>query len=106
MPSLYDLQEEHGLGRNTVRQSFAVLRSEGLVETLVGVGLVVRDREHTEVVEVRPGDRVTTRMPTPVERRELGIPEGVPVLVVDRADGATEVHAGDRTAIEAVGDDG
>lgn len=34
-------------------------------------------------------------MPTPAERRELEIGEGIPVIVIFRADGSREVYAAD-----------
>lgn len=42
------------------------------------------------------GDTASARMPTRAERRELDIGEGVPVLVVFRADGSRELYAADR----------
>lgn len=101
LPALPVLQDEHGVGRGTARQAVAVLRSEGLVVTIAGLGSIVRAVPHTESVELLPGDLVTTRMPTPEERREYGLPEGVPVFQVEHSDGTTTVHAGDRTTLRA-----
>ena len=90
---------EYGLGRNTVRLAIAVLRAEGLVVT-TRQGSRVRTRQKMDDVPVRSHTRITTRMPTKPERRMLGIPEGVPVFVVERADGEDpEVLPGDRTAL-------
>ncbi|MFG3690953.1 replication initiator [Micromonospora sp. NPDC047740] len=44
--------------------------------------------------------RAVLRMPTPVARKELDIGEGVPVLVVFRADGSRELHPADRIRID------
>jgi hypothetical protein len=50
-------------------------------------------------VILRKDDIVTTRMPNPTERRELELAEGVPILVVTRSDGSTELYPGDRTRV-------
>ncbi|GHJ54725.1 hypothetical protein Nm8I071_40320 [Nonomuraea sp. TT08I-71] len=50
---------------------------------------------------VLKGDTAAARMPTPAERRELEIGEGIPVIVIFRADGSREVYAADRTASAA-----
>ncbi|WP_432896165.1 hypothetical protein ACQP1S_16800 [Micromonospora matsumotoense] len=47
-------------------------------------------------------DRITTataRMPTPAERRELEMGEGIPVIVIFRADGSREMYAADRVRV-------
>lgn len=99
LPSVTRLQQKYDLGREAVRAALRVLRAEGLIETTSGVGSVVRDPGQTQTVKVQPGDLITTVMPTPQERRALGIPEGVPVLAVER-DGQRTLYAGDRTALE------
>jgi DNA-binding transcriptional regulator YhcF (GntR family) len=99
LPSVPRLQQQYDLGREAVRAALRVLRAEGLIETTSGIGSTVRDPGQTQTVKVQPGDLITTVMPTPLERRELGIPEGVPVLAVER-DGHTTLYAGDRTALK------
>lgn len=54
-------------------------------------GTFVRTTEPTETVTLLKGDTASARMSTPAERRELDIGEGVPVLVVFRADGSREL---------------
>jgi DNA-binding GntR family transcriptional regulator len=99
LPSEGRLAQVHEVGRDAVRDALALLRSEGQIVTERGVGSRVRDQTHTENVQLQRGDTVTTRMPTPEERRQLGIAEGVPVFVVRRGAGEM-LHAGDRTRLE------
>lgn len=97
LPSEIRLTQEHGVSRTTVRQAIAILRSEGLVLVKPPHGTFVRRVEPTETVNLAKGDTVATRMPTPDERRGLGLADGVPVLVITRVDGSTELYPGDRT---------
>jgi GntR family transcriptional regulator len=100
LPSEGTLAQEYGLGRDTVRDALALLRSEGLVATERGKGTFVRVPETVAIVSLKSGDSLVARMPTPEERRSLGLNDGVPVLVIDRANGKNEVHGGDRTRIQ------
>jgi DNA-binding FadR family transcriptional regulator len=99
LPSELRLAQEYELSRTTVRQAIALLRSEGLVIVEPPRGTFVRTIEPTETVTLLKGDTASARMPTPGERRELGIGEGVPVLVVFRADGSRELYAADRIRV-------
>lgn len=53
LPSEKDLQQEHGLARETVRRAMRVLRDEGLVVTIPGRGTFVPP----EPTEPPPTDR-------------------------------------------------
>jgi GntR family transcriptional regulator len=97
LPSETRLTQDYGVSRNTVRQAVAILRGEGLVTTDRPGGTRVRERPERVVIEIDSGT-VEARMPTAEERRELDVPEGVPVLLVER-DGRTEIYAGDRTVL-------
>ncbi|RKN24128.1 GntR family transcriptional regulator [Micromonospora musae] len=99
LPSELRLAQEHGLSRTSVRQAIALLRSEGLVIVKPPRGTFVRAVEPTETVTLLKGDTVTARMPTPAERRELEIGEGIPVIVIFRADGSREVYSADRVRV-------
>ena len=99
LPSELRLAQEYGLSRTTVRQAIALIRSEGLVIVEPPRGTFVRTTEPTETVTLLKGDTATARMPTPIERRELDIAEGVPVLVIFRADGSRELYAADRIRV-------
>src|SRR5918992_97788 len=74
-----------------------VLRSEGVVVT-DRRGSYVRSGDELVEVQVEQG-RITARMPSEPERRDLGLTEGVPLLVVTGADGSEQVHPADRTVI-------
>ena len=97
VPSEEALRQEHGVSRTTVRKAIEVLKSEGLVEVRAPLGTFVRNQQPVETVQLRRGDRVRTRMPSPDERREHDVREGVPILIITRTDGAVEIHPGDRT---------
>jgi DNA-binding FadR family transcriptional regulator len=99
LPSELRLAQEYGLSRTTVRQAIAILRAEGLVSVERPRGTFVRAAEPSELVKLRRGDVVGARMPTDAERRSLHMPEGVPVLVVDAADGSEAVHPADRVRL-------
>lgn len=43
IPSLVELESEYGLARDTLRKAVQVLRDEGLVETVSGLGVFVAD---------------------------------------------------------------
>jgi GntR family transcriptional regulator len=91
------LAQEHGVSRTTVRRVVLTLRAEGLIVVDPPRPTRVRERPEETVVDVKAGT-VRARMPTPAERREHGIGEGVPVLVVE-GKGGTRVYPADRTAL-------
>jgi DNA-binding GntR family transcriptional regulator len=95
LPSEPDLAAEFAVGRDTVRDSLALLRAEGLIETRRGFRTRVREPQPLQAVPVAPGVTVSARMPTPEERRKLDIGDGVPVLVI-----GGEVYPADRFAGE------
>lgn len=99
LPSERTLHETYGLGRHTIRRAIGVLRAEGLVTVLKGLGVVVREPEEPQILEPPSGAIISTRMPTSLERESLGIDEGVPVLVVLGVGGGEEVFPGDRWRI-------
>lgn len=85
-PAEQDLATQFGVGRDSIRDALAALRGEGLIETRRGFRSRVRERPERTRVELAPGSVVTARMPTPEERVEQDVFEGVPMLVVgDRA---------------------
>jgi GntR family transcriptional regulator len=98
VPSEERLRQEHGVSRTTVRKAIEVLKGEGLVEVRAPRGTFVRNNQQpVDTVQLRRGDRVRTRMPSPVERREHDVREGVPFLIITRTDGSVELYPGDRT---------
>jgi DNA-binding GntR family transcriptional regulator len=99
LPSELRMAQEYGLSRTSVRQAVSILRSEGLVSVQRPRGTFVREAEFTDTVTLRQGDTASARMPSPTERRDLDLSEGVPILVISRADGSTELYAADRTRV-------
>lgn len=95
LPSEDAIAHTYDVGRGTVRKAMAVLRGEGLVDAARGAPARVREPASLSTVKLPKGARVRLRMPSPAERAELRIPEGVPVAVV--AVGADEtLYPGDR----------
>jgi DNA-binding FadR family transcriptional regulator len=104
LPTAKRLAGDYELGVDAVRDALAVLRGEGLIETVRGKGSRVRVYREPAVVNVPPGSVVTARMPTERERQELGVLEGTPVIVVTEADGSERVYAADRTELHTTGE--
>ncbi len=90
--------DELGISRESVRKAMAILRSEGMIVT-TKQGSRVRPEVDVAQVSVERHTQVTTRMPTPPERRALGIGEGIPVFVIERPGRDPELRAGDRTRL-------
>jgi DNA-binding GntR family transcriptional regulator len=101
LPSAAALAQTYVVGTDTVRRALAVLRLEGLVDTVPKLGSFVRVPPKTEVIEVNRG-RITARMPVQDERRALDIPEGIPLLIIESGD-RTELLPADRAIIEIAG---
>lgn len=99
VPSEPSLVQQYELGRTTVRHAIAVLRAEGLVVSVRGRGTKVREATDKTVTRIPEDAEVSARMPTEDERRRLGLPEGVPVLVVSRPTGADVVLPADQHVI-------
>lgn len=104
LPGETQMVEWFHVSRHTVREALAALRGEGLVETIPRVGTRVRAERDRTAVPIAHGTEVTARMPTEAERREYGLPLGVPVMVLTHPDGTVQVLPGDRFAVVA-GDD-
>lgn len=99
LPAEMRLAQEYGVNRDTVRSAFAILRSEGLVVTRAPRGSVVREQPERRPVRVPRGSSATVRMPSPEERRENQLDEGVPLLELRRPDGRVETFAGDEVEL-------
>jgi DNA-binding GntR family transcriptional regulator len=98
LPAQKDYMQEHGISRDSVDRAMHVLRSEGLIVT-DRRGSRVRSHADQITVRVEQG-RISARMPSEPERRDLGLAEGVPLLVVAGSDGSEQAHPADRTVIE------
>ncbi|GAA4574924.1 hypothetical protein GCM10023176_43120 [Micromonospora coerulea] len=99
LPSEARLTQEHGIGREAVRMSISLLRSEGLVNTVRGHGSYVREVPQRRQVELAPGASVVARMPSGGERRSMQLDEGVPILEVRGPEGNVEVLPGDEVEL-------
>ncbi|MFE3455878.1 GntR family transcriptional regulator [Nonomuraea sp. NPDC059194] len=104
LPSETRLMQEYELGRVAVRQALAVLRSEGLVVTVKREGSFVRPAIPVERVAVEGPAEVSARMPSPDERRDLDIPEGVPVFVLSQPRKRQRILPADRILLIWDGD--
>lgn len=83
LPAEKDLAHEYGVGLDTLRGALAVLRTEGTIRAGGrGRRAMVPPKVQLRTVLIRPGETLTARMPTAVERAQYGIPEGVPLMVV------------------------
>jgi DNA-binding transcriptional regulator YhcF (GntR family) len=92
IPSGNQMKQEWGVNRLTGAQAVEELRKAGLVVTRPGVGTFVSATPVSQVVGLRPGDRVISRMPTEEERERLSTGYLTPVLVVTRSDGRVEAY--------------
>ncbi|MEU4777443.1 winged helix-turn-helix domain-containing protein [Micromonospora sp. NPDC023633] len=101
LPSIRAIEQEYGVGRETVRRTLAALRLDGLVVTERGYGTRVVDEQPLVQVPVPRGARVRSRMPTEAERAQLDIEPGavVPVVVVVVGGRVRGVYAADRTEL-------
>ncbi|WP_432050337.1 GntR family transcriptional regulator [Verrucosispora sp. NA02020] len=99
LPSETRLAQEYEVGRGTVRRAVGLLRAEGLVDVASGRGTRVRGQAEREVVSVPRGSMIDSRMPTPDERAELDIPDGVPVQVVTTGGRVRGVYPSDRVRL-------
>jgi hypothetical protein len=98
LPAQKDYVQEHGVSRDTVDRAMTVLRREGLIVT-GRRGSRVRRLSTPALVRVGWG-RVSARIPTEPERRELGIGEGVALLVIKRDGCEDAIYPGDKVEIE------
>lgn len=99
LPAEHRMASEYGIGHGSVRRAIAILRAEGLVETEAPYGTRVRTPQLRTEVNVPPGAMWTARMPTPDERVELDIGDGIPVVEVvtpNHKGGKTRLYAADR----------
>jgi DNA-binding transcriptional regulator YhcF (GntR family) len=101
IPSGSQMREEWGVNRLTGAQAVEELRRAGLVVTRPGVGTFVAATPKLQVVTLRPGDKVISRMPTEEERERLRTGYVTPVLIVTRADGNVEPYNAAVTVCQA-----
>lgn len=103
LPSEEQLAQRYGLARDTVRRAVTVLRHEGLITVRHGYPTRVFDRGEVVDVDVPAGSVVESRMPTPAERRHLGVPDGWPVIVVTEPGGVLRLYPAHRYRVRLAG---
>lgn len=99
LPSQARIGYDYDVGKATVQKAVDALRTEGLITVERGIGIRVREPAEREVVSVPRGALIDARMPTPRERAELDIPEGVPVQVVTVGGRVRGVYPADRVRL-------
>ncbi|MFC0863492.1 GntR family transcriptional regulator [Sphaerimonospora cavernae] len=99
VPSESDLVQRYGVARETARRAIALLRAEGLIQTIQGQGSFVADRQEAVTMRFPSGTEVAARMPSPEERRAFGVPEGVPIFIVRDPAGRESKLRADRNVI-------
>jgi len=98
LPAERRIGQEHGVGVDTVRAALTILRGEGLVETRARYGSYVRRPERRQV-RVPRGSRVEVVMPSPEQRREWDVPEGVAVVLLTHPSGEVEPMPADEVTL-------
>jgi GntR family transcriptional regulator len=96
LPSEATLAQTYGVATKTARAALQQIRNEGLARLVRGYGVVVRESPEPEVITAEPGSVVSSRNPTPDERRQYEVPEGVPLLIVTGPDGLSDLYSADR----------
>lgn len=92
IPSGAQMKRRWGVNRLTGAMAVEELRKAGLVVTKPGLGTFVAATPERRTVQLHPGDRVISRMPTEEERELLSTGYLTPVLVITRADGRIEPY--------------
>lgn len=83
LPSIAEVCQERGVHRDTARAAYRILAHEGRVVTHPRAGTVVAGEDPQMVVNLTGPVRIRARMPSEPDAREMGIPPGVPLLVVE-----------------------
>jgi DNA-binding GntR family transcriptional regulator len=90
LPSCAELAKQYDVHRDTSRAAVRVLAHEGRVIIHARGGTVVAGEDPRGVIYVAGPVRITARMPSDPERRAMGLPPGVPLLVLERPPGEGE----------------
>jgi DNA-binding FadR family transcriptional regulator len=103
LPSETMLQQTYGVARQTARRAVDLLRAEGLADFERGHGIVVRIQPERADLALPAGATLIARMPTPEERDEHNVREGVPLFVVTLPDETVQVYPADRWQMRQAG---
>lgn len=95
LPTEGDMEHAYGVGQATIRRVLSNLAAEGRILRRKGYRAQVMPEVEREVVKVQRGSSFSSRMPTPAERRRMGIPVGVPLVEITYGS-KVSVHAADR----------
>ena len=79
-----------------------MLRDEGLLVSRHGHGTFVASVPVVRAVTLRPGDSARASLPHDAERERRGLPPGVPLLMITRADGTVEYYDGSLTDVQVL----
>jgi len=99
LPSADLVCRTYGVGMMTANRAIQELKYDGLVDTESGQRTRVRADPPKELVRLVRSATMDLRMPTPEEREEFGLREGVPVAEVEwgrPAERRRRVYPGDR----------
>lgn len=99
LPSEKRLEQIYDVGRDTVRDALTLLRNEGRVVTTRGSGTRVRAEGEMQISTLPAGAYIGSRMPTPEEQEQWGLPPGVPVFVVEPPGGDPLIVPADRVRL-------
>lgn len=106
MPSERELMQRFGLGRDAVRRAIDLLENEGLIVVRHGHHSEVADFGEKQEIVIEPNWLVEARMPTAVEREQLGMPRGWPVLHVIYPDQTGDLYPAHLYRIRVRGESG
>lgn len=102
-PGEHQMAQDYGVGREAVRKALGVLRQEGLVATKRGEASTVRAQPERRRIELEPGVLAWFRQSTPDERIDLGIDEGVGLVVLEREGEPAQLLPADEVVLTAKG---
>ena len=97
------IAKEYEVSAGTAHAALDILAHEGLIVRIPRVGNVVAGEEPVRTQEIMGPARISVRMPTIEERREMDIPPGVAFITIERlADGEVTVEQlfSNRTILE------
>lgn len=85
LPTVVHLSQHYGVAKDTVQLALGLLRELGIVYTVRNRGTFVRSgSDLVAIVVVEPGMRVIYRPASETERRDMELPDGAAVAVVER----------------------